>query len=117
MAKLTMSQVEALYAVVEGRVQGRILDRTIPSLIKRKFIYLTQQTGPVNVGPRVFHHVHGHIQGTTIRTYNVYKLTLTGYNEYIRVRKKHHQDKIDKLTNAFELDLMRAKGKLGEQYR
>jgi hypothetical protein len=112
MAKLTMNQVEALYAVVDGRVQGRILDRTIPSLIKRKFIVLTRETGPVPAGPRVFSHAHGHMQGTVIKTYPVYKLTLTGYNEYTRLRKKHHQAKIDKLNKAFELDLMKAEGRL-----
>jgi len=100
--KLTSNQAEALQAVVNGRVSGRILDRTIPSLIKRGLI--TKSVEDVH-SPAAF----GFPGGTMKQT--VYRLTEAGLEAYTKLREKWHQAALDRLMQEYQADLRSARAR------
>lgn len=100
MARLTSSQCEALQAVVDGRVSGRILDKTIPSLIKRGLMVQTTET--------ISHFPSFGVR--TNRVWTVYRLTPAGLEVYTAMRTKWHKSRLEKLVKEFERDLARAHG-------
>ena len=100
--KLTSNQTEALQAVVNGRVSGRILDKTIPSLIKRGLI--TKSVEEVYNPPSF-----GFPGGKAPRT--VYHLTEAGLEAYTKLREKWHQAALDRLMQEYQADLRSARAR------
>jgi len=112
MARLTSSQAEALQACVDGRLGGRLLASTVPSLIKRGLmamnvekkpdLYRGGDRRPFQNDPRV-----------PLPTYKVatYRLTQEGYEAYVKMRTKRYEAEKERVDKKYESDLRSAEWK------
>jgi len=109
MAKLTSNQQEALHACVKGNLGGRLLEATVPSLIKRGLMSMMVEEKPVlyRGGDR---RPFQNDPRAPLPTYKeaVYRLTQEGHDAYVKMRTKWHTGQIESLTKEFESDLRSA---------